>query len=178
MSGRRCSADSQAPRRVVRLRGSRSRPTAAQLLGREVAGSRCCEDRQVMNPRAERAPRRRCCECRCWYQPARSTAQTQVTCGKKCRLRRRGRQEQRRRRADLPAAREIERDRQRRHRERDSTLVHAPSRAGLTAEGAEAIEVIVEKLRHEQRLSRAGLRRQLRRLSLGEPASIGAETGT
>lgn len=101
-----------------------------------------------------------------------------MTCGKKCRLRRRRKREARRRDADVGAERELERERQRRHRVRDPQVVPALSRAGLTVEGAAMIEVIVEKLRHEQRLSRAGLRRQLRRLSLGEPASVGAESGT
>lgn len=98
-----------------------------------------------------------------------------MTCGRKCRLRRRGRQEQQRRRADLPAARELERNRQRRHRESDSALAPTTSRAGLTRQESDAIEQIVEKLRQDQRLSRAGLRRQLRRLALEEPAS--AEAG-
>jgi hypothetical protein len=52
------------------------------------------------------------------------------------------------------------------------------SRAGLSAQDAEAIEEIVEKLRQEQRASRAALRRQLRRLSLGESTSALAELGT
>ena len=91
---------------------------------------------------------------------------------------RRRRQEQRRRSADVASARELERERQRRHRVCDPQVVPALSRAALTVEGAAMIEVIVEKLRHEQRLSRAGLRRQLRRLSLGEPASVGEESET
>lgn len=105
-------------------------------------------------------------------------AHTQMTCGEKCRFRRRRRQEARRREADLCAARDLERARQRRHRERQAVTDEGMSRAGLSAQDAAVIEEIVEKLRQEQRLSRAGLRRQLRRLSLGEPASGGAEIGT
>ena len=77
--------------------------------------------------------------------------------------------------------REDERDRQRRHRdrERDSAGVSPPmSRTGLSAQAAEAVEEIIEKLGQEQRLSRAGLRRQLRRFSLGKPGPAGQKTGT
>ena len=52
------------------------------------------------------------------------------------------------------------------------------SRTGLSAQASDAIEEIIKKLGQAQRLSRTGLRRQLRRLSLGEPASAGLETGT
>jgi hypothetical protein len=98
-----------------------------------------------------------------------------MTCGETCRLRRRRKGEKGRRQRDLPAVRNLERERQERHREREPGAVRAPpSRAGLTAEATEAIEEIVEKLRQEQRLSRDGLRRQLRRLALEEPASAEA----
>ncbi len=52
------------------------------------------------------------------------------------------------------------------------------SRAGLSAEVTETIEEIVGKLGQTQRLSRAGLRRQLRRFALGEAARTGLKTGT
>ena len=125
--------------------------------------------------------RRRCCECRGWYTPKPSASQTQKACGGKCRLRRRGKQEKKRRAADLAAVREDDRDRQRRcrDRERESAGVGPPmSRTGLSAQAAEAVEEIIERLGQEQRLSRAGLRRELRRLSLGKPGPAGQETGT
>jgi len=125
--------------------------------------------------------RRRCCECRGWYTPKPSASRTQKTCGGKCRLRRRSKHEKKRRAADLAAVREDERDRQRRHRERerDSAGVSPPvSQTGLSAQAAEAVEEILEKLGQEHRRSRDGLRRQLRRFSLGKPAPAGQKTGT
>ena len=130
--------------------------------------------------------RRRCCECRCWYRPAPSTAKTQKTCGKKCRLRRRGKQEKARREADLPAVRKLERARTRCHRERQATPEGTGlegtgppmSRAGLSAEVAGAIEEIIEKLGQAERMSRAGLRRRIRRLLAGTIEFAGAQFGT
>ena len=124
--------------------------------------------------------RRRCCECRDWYTPEPSALLTQMTCSRECRLLRRARREKRRRAANPSAAREDECDRQRHHREREQPggVSPAMSQAGLSPQAAEAVEEIIEKLRQEQRVSRAGLRRQLRRLSLGEPESAGRETGT
>jgi hypothetical protein len=52
------------------------------------------------------------------------------------------------------------------------------SRACLSAQARAAIEEIVKKLGQEQRVSRAGLGRRLRRLSLGEWGRAGAESGT
>jgi hypothetical protein len=128
----------------------------------------------------ERPSRRRCCECRDWYVPKPSASLTQKTCGKQCRLRRRGKHAKRRRALDVAAAREVDRDRQRDHRDRERAAGESPpmSRAGLSAEAADAIEEIVEKLRQAQRLSQAGLRRQLRRLSLGKPGPATQKTGT
>src|SRR3954468_20535344 len=130
-----------------------------------------------MKPKRE-PRRRRCCECRCWYRPTLSAAKTQRTCGKECRLRRRAKHEAARREADLPAARRTERARKRRERERQAVPGPPMSRAGLSAQSSAAIEEIVEKLGHAQRMSRAGLRRQLRRLALGELARASAESGT
>ena len=123
---------------------------------------------------------RRCCECRDWYLPKPSALKTQKTCGVRCRLRRRGKYEKKRRALDLVAAREGDRDRQRDHRDRERATagVSPMSQAGLSAQAAEAIEEIVEKLGQAQRLSQAGLRRQLRRFSLGKPGPAARETGT
>ena len=129
----------------------------------------------------KKTSRRRCCECRDWYTPKPSATQTQKTCGKKCRLRRRGKHARRRRAADIATVREVDRERQRDHRDRERAAagVSPPmSRAGLSAQAAEAIEEIVENLGHAQRASRAGLRRQLRRFSLGKPVPAGGKTGT
>ena len=134
--------------------------------------------------REANAPRRRCCECRRWYTPEPSAAKTQMTCGRKCRLLRRAKQEKARREADLSNARAADRVRQREHRERLrkaaaaglKTMAAGPkvaaaepvSRAGLSAQAVEAIGEIVEKVRQAQRLSQAGLHRQVRRVVLGE----------
>jgi hypothetical protein len=132
-----------------------------------------------MKPKRELL-RRRCCECRDWYTPKRSAAATQKTCGRKCGLRRRGRKKKARREEELSAAREAERERQRAHRERQRILGTggSMSRPSLSAQAADAIEEIIKKLGQAQRLSRTGLRRQLRRLSLGEPAPAAQEVGT
>lgn len=122
--------------------------------------------------------RRRCSECRHWYKPAPSTAKIQKTCGKSCRLKRRGRHEKARRQADLAGARRLEGERKRRHRERQAWPGRSMSRAGLSAEVAAAIEEIVDKLGHAERLSRAGLRRQIRHLFAGTLEKSEAEVGT
>ncbi len=113
--------------------------------------------------------RRRCCECRKWYVPARSTANTQMTCSRKCRLRRRAKQEKARRTADLENARADDRERQRKHRERKREEKGADpplSQAGLSVQLRAAVEEIVEDLGQAQRLSQAGLRRRLRRIAM------------
>ena len=127
--------------------------------------------------------RQRCCECRLWFSPEASASRTQKTCSAECRLRRRAKHEQQRRATDLVGARESERDRQRRHRERvrEGSFGGASlpmSRAGLPAQAADKIEQIVEKLGQAQRVSLAGLRRELRRFSLEKPELAEQKTGT
>ena len=115
---------------------------------------------------ARKCGRRRCCECRSWYAPAASTAKFQKTCSKKCRLRRRGKQAKRRREANLANARADERERQCKHRlqEHDKSAPGpALSRAGLPAKVLDCAEEILANLRQAERLSRAGLRRRMRR---------------
>ena len=131
----------------------------------------------------QKTSRRRCFECRDWYRPEPSASLTQKTCGTKCRLRRRGKYEKKRRESDPAAAREGDRDRQRHHRDRERARALAGvsppmSRTGLSAQAADAIEEIVEKLGQAQLLSQAGLRRQLRRFSLGKPGPAVQKTGT
>ena len=106
-----------------------------------------------------------------------------MTCCKKCRLRRRARQEKARREADLPTSRLAEQVRQREHRERkrEGAEARPVSQAGLSTQAAVSIDEIIENLRHAQRLSQAGLRRQLHRLALlgrgvAEQASPKTET--
>ena len=137
------------------------------------------DDRRWMKPKRE-SLRRRCCECRGWYTPKPSAAATQMSCGRKCALARRGRKKKARREEDLYGAREAERERQRVHREarRNSGTGEAMSRPSLSAQAADAIEQIIKKLGQEQRLSRTCLRRELRRLSLGEPGPAAQEAGT
>jgi hypothetical protein len=77
-----------------------------------------------------------------------------------------------------------ERERQRKHRARlrEEQGVDPPvSRAGLVAEVRAAVEEMLEKLGQAQRLSLAGLRRQVRRDALKILAEFlpqGAESGT
>jgi cytidylate kinase len=90
-----------------------------------------------------------------------------MTCCKKCRLCRRAKQEKARREADLPTSRLAEQVRQREHRLRkcEEAAARPVSRAGLSAQATASIEEIIENLRHAQRVSQAGLRRQLHRLA-------------
>ena len=52
------------------------------------------------------------------------------------------------------------------------------SRAGLSAEAADAIEEIIDNLRHAERLSRAGLRRRMRHLFAGTIEFSQVQVGT
>ncbi len=113
--------------------------------------------------------------------PERSVAKTQMTCGKKCRLLRRGAQQKKRREEDGAAVRALDRARKRKQRVREATAkgIEPPmSRAGLSTEVRARIEEILEELGHDQRMSRAGLRRALRRFSLGGTARAVAQPGT
>jgi hypothetical protein len=113
--------------------------------------------------------RRRCCGCRKRFVPAPSAAKTQKTCSRKCRLRRRAKQEKARRAADLANARTDECERQRKHRvpKREEQGADRPlSQAGLSVQLRDAVEEIVQDLGQAQRLSQAGLRRRLRRITL------------
>lgn len=66
-------------------------------------------------------------------------------------------------------ARLADRNRQREYREQRKRSGAEPvSQTGLWAQAVEAIGEIVEKVRQAQRLSQAGLDRQVRRVVLGE----------
>jgi alcohol dehydrogenase class IV len=75
--------------------------------------------------------------------------------------------------------RQLERARKRRQREAAKAGTRPPmSQAGLSEQACAAIEEIIDKLGQAQRMSRAGLRRQLRRLALSEMALERPKTGT
>lgn len=134
----------------------------------------------------------RCTECRRCFTPAVTAAGRQKTCSTSCRQRRRNRLARRRRQHDLEAARDDERDRQRRRRGRPAedaclfvqveTCVElgsdaaepGVSRAGFRAEPEAIIEETLKNLDELVRVSRAGLRRQLRRI-LRAPGRIRGE---
>ena len=129
------------------------------------------------------AQRRRCCECRAWYRPHPSTAKMQKTCSAECRSRRHARQAKARRGAAPGEFRAAERECQRRRRAQRESATGAGagpplSRAGLGAEVAARIEEIINKLGHADRLSRAGLRRRIRRLFAEATAFQQSAVGT
>ena len=62
--------------------------------------------------------RRRCSECRCWFEPVPTAAKSQRVCGTECRRRRRGRQAKKRRRGNVQECRLDEKLRQRASRQR------------------------------------------------------------
>jgi hypothetical protein len=122
-----------------------------------------------MTPTLGKGGRRRCCQCRGWYGPKPSAAKTQRTCSKRCRLRRRAKQEKLRRKADLANARADERERQRKHRARQRAEEGADpprSQAGLSTKLYSVVEEILQELGHAHRRSQAGLRRRVRRQAL------------
>lgn len=132
--------------------------------------------------------KKRCTECRCWYEPSCRTIETQQTCGGACRQRRRRRLARRRRWRDVQEARVAERERQRRWRagqrgrqETESeekrsvtTGCHAPAcdpkYAGLRDKMRESVDRAVE-------LSRAALHRLMPQI-LEDLARSVAATGT
>jgi hypothetical protein len=127
--------------------------------------------------------RRRCCECRSWYVPSPSAVNTQRTCSRRCRLRRRAKQAKRRREADLLNARVDERERQRKHQagKREEGGLDPPlSRTGLPTQVRAAVEEILQDLGQAYELSRAGLRRRVRHSALkrlGNLCRSGANLG-
>jgi hypothetical protein len=77
-------------------------------------------------------PRKRCTECRQWYEAASSARDTQKVCGAACRQKRRRGMARQRRWAQLPQAREEERERQRSfraaHRAQTASAAATPTR--------------------------------------------------
>ena len=112
--------------------------------------------------------------CRRWYVPAASAVHNQKTCGEaECRRRWRNRMARRRRDRDIQDFRVEERRRQVRCRERRrrKSTGGAVSRAGLPPQVAEIEHVVLEKWDKLVRVSRAGLRREIR-VALGRATEI------
>ena len=125
--------------------------------------------------------RHRCSECRKWYVAEASASKTQRTCSAACRLERRARQAMARRSAAPGEFRQAERERQRRSRQQKQAIAGPGarmSRAGLSAEAAGVIEEYIEKVRHAELMSRAGLRRRMRLLLAGTTEFSGAPNET
>jgi hypothetical protein len=122
----------------------------------------------------ETTPRQRCTACRQWYRPAASAVQHQKTCSPACRRRRRRWLARKRRDADIHEYRVAERERQRACRagkESKPPLTPEVSRAGLLLQVTDLEEVLLGKWDRLVRLSRAGLRREIRQI-LGKAARV------
>lgn len=126
-----------------------------------------------MKMKDELRARRRCASCRRWYVPAASAVHNQKTCGEaKCRGRRRNQMARRRRNGDIQNSRVEERARQAQCRERRGKGKGGEvSRAGLPPQVTEIEHVMLEKWDRFVRVSRAGLRREIR-VALGRAAQI------
>lgn len=127
----------------------------------------------------ETRARRRCTSCRRWYVPAASAVHNQKTCGAvECRRQRRNQVARRRRERGVQDYRVEERARQTRSREkrRRKSKKGDVSRAGLSPQAKEIEHVVLEKWDKLARVSRAGLRREIR-VALGRATEIvGQET--
>jgi len=127
--------------------------------------------------------RPRCSECGRRYEPDLRTGKRQRTCGKECRRERRGRHANQRRAKEPERFRQAERARQARCRQRKRAVTWAEgpvSRADLPSEVEARIEEMMAEMAAREKLSRADLRRQVRRLvasSLGGDAPSVAVTG-
>lgn len=109
------------------------------------------------------ARRKRCTECRGWFEAARSASETQKVCGEECRRRRRRRQGRARRRLGVQDYRVDERERQRECRRRRragggeaGAACHAPA---SVANSSELVAKLLETWDRAAALSRAGLQR-------------------
>lgn len=120
-----------------------------------------CMKRREIRPRR----RRRCLECRHWFLTHVSAAGHQRTCGEDCRRGRRRRLARARRGRDVREYRVDERERQRACRERRKEgSGGAMSRPGLGAEIPALQRELLEIVDKHVEVSRAGLRREVRRL--------------
>jgi hypothetical protein len=140
------------------------------------------------------AERRRCTECREWYEAAPSARDTQKVCGAACRQKRRRKCARVRRGRELQQARVDERERQRDHRAerrrraaspapptspaglgRDGPTCHAPP---SSAKHREILSKVLDLWDNEMARSRATLERRIRLVLAGAQRSPGtAEAG-
>lgn len=127
--------------------------------------------------------RKRCSECRCWFEPARTAEQSQKTCSQRCREKRRRKQANRRRRRDLDGYRADERQRQadcrerRRDQGREGTENRHVSRATLSSQEAILRDKIIESWDKLLELSRARFERRVAHL-LGRSGEKVGQTET
>lgn len=122
----------------------------------------------------ETRARKRCTSCRRWFEPAASALHNQKTCGAvECRLRRRSKAARQRRELDVQDFRVEERARQLRFRDkrRKKGVRGDLSRAGLPPQVKHLEQVVLEKWDKLARVSRAGLRREIR-VALGRTSEI------
>jgi len=128
-------------------------------------------------------PRRRCTECRCWFEPSRTAAKAQKTCCPQCRKKRRRKLARRRRRRDLDGYRGDERERQRECRERrraensGGAKQRQMSRATLSAREAVLRDSIIESWDRQMKVSRAMFERRVG-LLLGRGRGKPGQAGT
>ena len=127
--------------------------------------------------------RKRCCECRCWFEPSRTAERSQKLCSRRCRERRRRKQARRRRLDDLAGYRADERERQadRRECQRDradeSTKDRRLSRTTLSPQEAILRAEIIKSWDRMQEVSRARFERRVGHL-LGRSGEKLGQTGT
>jgi len=133
-----------------------------------------------------RARRKRCTECRQWYEPSPHAEEAQKVCGPKCRQSRRSRQGRRRRAEHVQDERVDERERQQRSRKQRRAQAAAGQGQPAPVEGREACHVPGEACKHaemlgkvletwdrEMELSLASLHRKLARILGGSGHSSG-----
>jgi len=131
----------------------------------EVPGALSWGDGRRMRPR-KKVRSRRCTECKRWFPPKASAAETQQTCSETCHLARRNRQSKARRAANLKRFQAAERERQARSRANRRQLAQSTGPPGdkkLPAELQRLVEGVLE-LAH-RRPSHAALAAALTRLA-------------
>ena len=127
--------------------------------------------------------RKRCSECRRWFEPSRTAERSQKTCSRRCREKRQRKLSKRRRKRDLEGYRADERQRQsdfrERRREQVDEGVKNPqvSRATLSQQDAVLKGEIVKNWDRQMELSRARFERRIGHL-LGRAGQKLGQTGT
>lgn len=125
--------------------------------------------------------RKRCTECRGWYEPAASALETQRVCGEAaCKRARKRKQARARRSARLQDYRADERSRQRECRDRRRAKgCHAPASVGKAALlKAGMLETWDEMVGGLAALSRASLQRRIPRLARLWATEVGTKEGS